>query len=254
LDTAERMKAIRIEAIGTKLPVAVVIEVDPACAEVANSMLRMLGFHVIPVTRGAEALHTIDEGPIDLIVLDAQLNDMETFEFITVARKLPGFADTKIIVASAIHSATSTVGQTLLKLGISSYFDKPYTLARMRHRIRELFPGLGESQKLLSHETEALALPGAVGIGDIKKPIRLIAASDRRLVVRGERLPLGEVVHIYVKHRQEQFGEIVTIDLVGLGQVVSTTSVGVSPTSELAMHFARPPLEWDKMTEELPEP
>lgn len=217
-------------------------------------MLRMLGFHVIPVTRGAEALHAIDQGPVDLVVLDAQLNDMEGCEFIAVARRLPGFSDTKIIVASAAHPATSPVGQTMLRLGISSYFDKPYTVARMRSRVRELFPNLGEGQRLSSRETEALALPGAVMVGGQKRPIRLIAASDRRFVVKGQKLSLGEMVQVHVKHRQEQFGEVVTIEMVALGQVVSTIIAGRAPISELVLHFARPPLEWDRMTEELPNP
>jgi CheY-like chemotaxis protein len=236
-------------------PLALVIEEDERGADIANSMLRLIGFDVIPVLSGADALHRIDRGPVDLLLMDAELNDMDGPSLIELARRLPQFERTRVVVASAVHGPDSPMAQSLNKLGIDGYVTKPYTLARMRHRLRGLFPQAHmDSRSLSPREAEALAIPGAVLLNGTKRPLKLIAASLTRFVVTGQQLPVGQVVEVRLRHRQEQFGELVTIDLVALGTVVSASVVGGSPMCTLDLNLARPPLEWDAMTEELPDP
>jgi len=255
-ETADRMMAIRAqEARSAEMPLAVIIEEDDTAAEVANSLLRLLGFQVIRVTQGGEALHLIAQGPIDLILLEANLPDMDGAAFIEVAQRLPGFRDIKLIAASAVHTQGPQLGQKIMKLGVQHYLDKPYSVARMRHKLREMFPMAQQgAHRLSAREVEALAKPAAVVVNGQKRPVRLIAASPTRFVLKGQQLPSGQVLEVRLKHREEQWGELVTIDLVALALVVRSSVIGGAPMSDCELQMARPPLEWDRMTEELPNP
>lgn len=232
-----------------------VVTDDEAAADVLSTIMRLLNFQVMRVRKGSEALHAITLGPITLVAFDAGLKDMDGIHFLEVAKKLPNFASARLIASSAVHSEASAVAQKLLKLGVDHFFERPFPVSKLRHKLREMFPtaSVTKKKRLSVRDAEALALPGAVILGGQKRPVRLVAGNPERIVIKGQTLPLGNLVRVQLKHKQDVFGELTSLDLVAVGRVLSSTVVGGAPMVEIEVQLSRPPLEWDRMTEALPD-
>ena len=254
--TGARVRALRAKTTLGDGPVALLVEPDEAGADVLTSVLRLLGFQVLRVRRGDEALHALSLGPVDLMLLDADLPDLPAEQLLEVARKLPNYANARLVVTSAIHAEQSAVISGLRKRGAEEFFSRPYPVARIRHKLRAMFPLEQETstkEKLSVRDAEALALPAAVIIGGVKRPVRLVAGNPSRCLLKGQNLPLGGTVEVRLKHKMEEFGELVTFELVAVGRVLASTIVRGAPLCEVEVQLSRPPLEWDRMTEELPD-
>ena len=196
--TGARVRALRAKTTLGDGPVALLVEPDEVGADVLTSVLRLLGFQVLRVRRGDEALHALSLGPVDLILLDADLPDLPAEQLLEVARKLPNYANARLVVTSAIHAEQSAVISGLRKRGAEEFFSRPYPVARIRHKLRAMFPLEQETstkEKLSVRDAEALALPAAVIIGGVKRPVRLVAGNPSRCLLKGQSLPLGGTVH-----------------------------------------------------------
>lgn len=254
MQTAERLEAVRrAEPRSSELPLALLVEDDRDTAEIARSMLRLCGFTVWHVERGGDALHIVSSEAVDLVVLDLALPDMDGASFIEVAQRFPGFRDVQVVVASAVHPESSPMGTRLKKLGVQHFVDKPFTVGRLRAKLKMLFPDAPVDGKLSAREAESLALPGAVELNGDRLPVKLMAATEASLLVSGPKLPRSAIVEVRLKHRQVLWGRLQTVDLAALAQVKDTSIVGGKALTRLDVQFARPPLEWARMVDELPD-
>lgn len=253
-DTAHSINAV-LAARPDGTPLAIVAEPDDSTAAVLISVLEMLGLAPVRVRKGSAVLHALGLREIDLILFPTELPDMDGVSLVQVARRLPNCARTRLVASSSVHSENSGVANTLRRLGVIHFFERPFAVARLKHKLREMFPDTAPSKKiqLTVRDAEALALPGAVVVGGIKRPVRLVAGTASRFVIKGEAVPLGQLVRVELKHRQEMYGETVTLDLVAQARVLSSTVVAGSALSECEVVLSRPPLQWDAMIGELPD-
>jgi len=253
-DTEHRINAV-LAARPSGTPLALIAEPDDSTASVLISVIEMLGLAPLRVRKGSAVLHALGLREIDLILFPTELPDMDGVALVKVARRLPNGARTRLVASSAVHAEDSGVANTLRRLGVIHFFERPFAVARLKHKLREMFPDATPTKKaqLTVRDAEALALPGAVVIGGVKRPVRLVAGTASRFVIRGQSIPLGQIVRVELKHRQELYGETVTLDLVAQARVLSSTVVAGSALSECEMVLSRPPLQWDKMIGELPD-
>jgi CheY-like chemotaxis protein len=102
--------------------------------DIAARMLSKLGYDVVSVSSGEEAITFIQADQVDLIVLDMVMDPgidgLETFRRITA--KNPG---QKAVIASG-YSESERV-KTLQKLGAGTYIQKPYTLEKIGLAVRK---------------------------------------------------------------------------------------------------------------------
>jgi DNA-binding response OmpR family regulator len=106
---------------------------------VLAEQLRDDGFEVSTARDGQEALHRLEAGWPDLILLDLM---MPKVDGLALAREIKAAADLPIIVLSAIDTADSKA--RLLEEVAEDYVSKPYHYPELRARIERVLRRLGD--------------------------------------------------------------------------------------------------------------
>ncbi len=85
---------------------------------------------------GVEALERLKGGPVDVILCDINMPEMNGMDLVKQARQLPTCSATKIVMVST-ESAQETIDQ-LLALGANGYITKPFTPEKFREKLSPL--------------------------------------------------------------------------------------------------------------------
>jgi DNA-binding response OmpR family regulator len=136
-----------------------VVEDDPSISAPLVSGLRREGFHVRHVDRGVDALNV---GPVDLVLLDLGLPDIDGLE---VCRRLRDADDTPIIVVTARSDEVDRV--VLLEAGADDYVVKPFGFRELVARIRAVARRAGSIDES----------PAVQVVGDLEIDVRAHRAS-----------------------------------------------------------------------------
>lgn len=103
---------------------------------------------IAEAANGKEALDKLPEVHPDIICLDVSMPVMDGVTFIEKMKQLPEFADTHVIMMSAI-SEKATIAR-LLRLGIKHYILKPFSFSDTQMRLKDIiFPILKENKDKL---------------------------------------------------------------------------------------------------------
>jgi CheY-like chemotaxis protein len=113
-----------------------IIEDNPHTGLLLEFALEKEGFTPIRATNGSDALTTIAESKVDLIILDAVLPGMDGFELCQHIRSTPEMASVPIIMASA--KAQEEFHAKALSLGANAYFQKPLSLSELIPAVQKL--------------------------------------------------------------------------------------------------------------------
>jgi PAS domain S-box-containing protein len=101
-----------------------VVDDDPASREMLASMLAPIGFSVETAASAAQALSRMRQPePVDLILMDKRMPDMDGYEAIAQIRKLPGGKTVPVVVVTA--SGFADEGVPALAAGANGYVSKP---------------------------------------------------------------------------------------------------------------------------------
>ncbi len=113
--------------------------------KVANKLLQKLGCDVVEASDGLEALDSISNGNIDIVLMDVQMPNMDGLTATSKIREMSSpICDTPIIGLSA--NAMPDDQQEMLKAGMDSYLAKPVHLDQLKSAINEV----GEAGKRLN--------------------------------------------------------------------------------------------------------
>jgi CheY-like chemotaxis protein len=125
-----------------------VVDDDAAVRSVTRRCLALDGHDVDEATTGREALKQYRAKPVDLVITDLYMPDMDGLEFIR--RLVQEFVGTKVI---AISGGAAMVGDALRKptdalaiaarLGATATLAKPFTVAELRGVVKR---ALGERE------------------------------------------------------------------------------------------------------------
>jgi len=111
-----------------------VVEDDDAISEPLVRALAREGHEVAHVVTGAEALAQVDEGDLDLVVLDIGLPDIDGVD---VCRRIrAGHARLAILILTARSAELDEVSG--LDAGADDYLTKPFSLSVLSARVRAL--------------------------------------------------------------------------------------------------------------------
>jgi DNA-binding response OmpR family regulator len=103
--------------------------------DIAYPLARTLereGYEVAWVGQGREAFEVVDEGPVDCVILDASLPDMDGLEVCRALRE-GGYGGGIVMVTERSEELDCVVG---LDSGADDYVRKPYGLAELLARVR----------------------------------------------------------------------------------------------------------------------
>ncbi|WP_030678727.1 response regulator transcription factor [Streptomyces cellulosae] len=110
---------------------------EPDLTELLSTTLELAGYRISVAGSGAEALARLAERRFDLLVVDANLPDMES-----LGRDRPTVADRPpVLLLTGYESLDSLVPE--LGLGERDYVTKPFRLAEVLARVQVLLRGPG---------------------------------------------------------------------------------------------------------------
>jgi DNA-binding response OmpR family regulator len=155
------------------------VEDDDSIAEPLAEGLRREGFSVTRAATGAEAL---EAPPVDLVLLDLRLPDVDG---LTVCRELRSRSDVPIIVVSARGEEVDRV--VGLELGADDYLVKPFGLRELVARIRAVTRRVSER----SAPGDLLLTAGPVRI-DLRA--HRVTVDGREVVLTGKEFELLTVL------------------------------------------------------------
>ncbi|ALE93036.1 Fis family transcriptional regulator [Arthrobacter alpinus] len=108
-----------------------IVDDEPQILRALQINLHAHGYIVVPAHNGTAALLAAQTHPIDVVVLDLGLPDMDGLEVIAGLR---GWTDVPIIVLSARHGSHDKV--QALDAGADDYVTKPFGLDELLARLR----------------------------------------------------------------------------------------------------------------------
>ena len=128
------------------------IEDDARLAAMVSEYLTQSGFAVTHMADGASGLAAVQDRPVDLVILDLMLPDMDGLEVCRRIRALPG--DAARVPVLMLTAKGDPMDRIIgLELGADDYLPKPFEprelLARIRAVLRRREPGAEAAHKLM---------------------------------------------------------------------------------------------------------
>lgn len=161
--------------IETPLPESTVLVVDdvPQNVQIAQTILKRDGYRIETAGGGAEALDAAREKPVDLILLDIMMPEMDGFSVAEELQADESTADIPIIFLTARNDTESITRG--FKIGAVDYITKPFrgeelrvrvqTHLRLRHTQRELREANASRDKFFSIIAHDLRSPFTALVG-----------------------------------------------------------------------------------------
>ncbi|OHD61612.1 MAG: hypothetical protein A2014_07585 [Spirochaetes bacterium GWF1_49_6] len=121
---------------------AAVLIVDDAVSVrwIVGKVFQQKGFKVFEAVNGKEGLKFLDSHPIDLVIVDLNMPEMNGLEFITKVKENPNYADLPIVVLTGESNAQ------LLNIakehGAAGWVIKPFNPVKFLDSIEDLVPRL----------------------------------------------------------------------------------------------------------------
>jgi DNA-binding NtrC family response regulator len=102
------------------------------------------GYKVLTAENGLHVLGTLEDTPVDLLLTDVKMPDMNAIELIPRVRK--EFPDLPIIIVSAFKGIENDF--TVKESRISAFFTKPVSMLVLKVKIREILENRQPVHKL----------------------------------------------------------------------------------------------------------
>jgi PAS domain S-box-containing protein len=135
-DEPAPLSAVEDSAIPGGSESILVVEDEPAVRRLAREALTARGYVVQEAADGEEALRLVEQhhGPLDLLLTDVVMPRMGGRELAEAV--IERFPSTRVLFMSG-YTDDAVVRQGLLKSG-AAFVQKPFTLTRLLHRVREV--------------------------------------------------------------------------------------------------------------------
>ncbi|MFH1422387.1 MAG: response regulator [Planctomycetota bacterium] len=117
-----------------------VVDDDKAICNMLHYIIQQIGYEVITVYSGTEALEAIETQKPDLILLDLHLPHMSGIETLKKIKKID--RKSKVIIMTAYNDESEKIVKTF-SLGAIDCIFKPFNIEILKDRIRETL-GLAE--------------------------------------------------------------------------------------------------------------
>jgi DNA-binding response OmpR family regulator len=115
-----------------------VVDDEPYIGRIIQLKLESSPYDVAVCQDGATALQRLrTENPVDLILLDIMMPDMNGFEVLARLREIPHRSETPVIMLTG--KGQSTDREQAASLGASDFLTKPFSPKKLLARIEEIF-------------------------------------------------------------------------------------------------------------------
>jgi CheY-like chemotaxis protein len=121
-----------------------VVDDEPAMQSMAAKLVESRGYRALTASSGNEALELLKRMPIDLIVLDVVMPDLDGLQTIEQARQL-GFENIPVILLTAQKEKQAVLGG--YQKGAVFYITKPLRPAHLLNAVDYLIGNLSEQER-----------------------------------------------------------------------------------------------------------
>jgi DNA-binding response OmpR family regulator len=116
------------------IPRIMVVDDDPDTVSILARHLQREGFVAIEAVSGAECLRLVREHPVDVILLDLMMPDMDGFEVCRALKDERRTAEIPVIMITARDDLDARAEG--MRLGVSDFLAKPVFRRQLANRIR----------------------------------------------------------------------------------------------------------------------
>ena len=232
-----------------------VVDDDPNALRLISYALHREGFEVAAANSGAEALRLIGEQPVELVVLDIMMPQMDGYEVCRRLRENPATARLPVIMLTAKSQVEDKVRG--FKAGADDYVTKPVLPAELVARVRALLvrssyltaPAVESHSKTIAFlgakggvGTTTLAVNVAVALADRNKSVILV---DMNFAASAVAMQLGLNLHESLKTLLQETDEAPFARSVATNLLLHSSGIKVFPApsrvdaARLSVHPAR---------------
>ncbi|HVA84510.1 MAG TPA: response regulator [Candidatus Binataceae bacterium] len=117
-----------------RLPQIMVVDDDADTVSILARHLQREGFVAIEAASGAECIKLAREHPVDVILLDLMMPEMDGFQVCRKLKENPSTADIPVIMVTARDDLDARAEG--MRLGVSDFLAKPVFRRQLANRIR----------------------------------------------------------------------------------------------------------------------
>jgi two-component system, OmpR family, KDP operon response regulator KdpE len=173
------------------MPLVLLVEDDHAVRTAMTGALRGQGYVVQPVATALDALRTLTDEHVDLVVLDLGLPDLDGAEAL---RLLRGISDAPVVIATARNDEGSIV--RLLNAGADDYLTKPFSAEHLTARVAAVLRRTRPPDK---------AVEGPIAVGELR-----VDVSRREASLAGSALTLTRLEFDLLSYLAARSGRVVS--------------------------------------------
>ena len=164
-----------------------IVEDDPAIAELVYIVLKEAGYHGLVAPTAADALAIMAAETIDLVVLDWMLPDTPGVQICTTLKETAGRGFLPVLMLTARGEVSDRV--TALDAGADDYLTKPFYIEELLARVRALL-------RIRQAELERDAAMAALEVQNnaLREANEQLCAAQVQLVQNSRLAALGELV------------------------------------------------------------
>jgi DNA-binding response OmpR family regulator len=118
----------------TRLPQIMVVDDDADTVSILARHLQREGFVAIEAVSGAECVRLAHENPVDVILLDLMMPEMDGFQVCRKLKEDPSTAEIPVIMITARDDLDARAEG--MRLGVSDFLAKPVFRRQLANRIR----------------------------------------------------------------------------------------------------------------------
>jgi two-component system response regulator AtoC len=196
---------------------------DASIRTLLKEMLSDEGYEIVEVKSGAEVLRSVPKVEPNLVILDFKMPDMDGIEVLrrlgSQGQKVP------VLMLTGFGSASTAIEAT--KLGAFDYVTKPFDVADVLHRVRQVYNYqslASEVRKLraeLGRDLSERMIGNSQKMQDIYKTIGMISQTDANVLIMGETGAGKEVVADTIHHHSNyRNGPLVKVNLTALPETL----------------------------------
>ena len=119
------------------MPRVMVVDDEQDIIDSVKEILEMEGYEAVGVTSGGECLRALEKNPVDLILMDFFMPEMDGRIVIEKIRENPGLKNIKIVFLTSATFKKKGI-ETLKELNVSDYIMKPIEVEDFTSRIRKI--------------------------------------------------------------------------------------------------------------------